>query len=150
MITKEKDNETQHKKVDIQIAYRSLAPAAVSKLERKGDEATTLTKNEILCIIFAIFHTLEDDKKKKGTLVDIVIKLAEKSPEKRHFFCFSLPCGGGTNDVYIFSHSGIRKTSDGSTGIRGGIQNTPDVATNEFPSDGGYTRDTSISSGTCI
>jgi hypothetical protein len=38
---------------------------------------------------FDLFHTLEEEKKKTDALVDILIKLMEKNPEKLH--CMVVP-----------------------------------------------------------
>jgi hypothetical protein len=48
--------------------------------------AIKITKHEItVCIIFAVFRTLEEDQKKKDALVDIFMKLVEKNPENINF-----------------------------------------------------------------
>jgi hypothetical protein len=45
-----------------------VAPVAIQNLKAKNDDATKLTKKEILAILFFVFHTLEDDKKKKDVI----------------------------------------------------------------------------------
>jgi hypothetical protein len=46
-----------------------VAPVAIQKLKAKNGDATKLTKKEFLVILFFVFYTLEDDKKKNYVLV---------------------------------------------------------------------------------
>jgi hypothetical protein len=51
---------------------------------------------------FALFHTLEEEKKKTDALVDILIKLVEKNPEKLH--CMVVPSTVALNQAQQRSH----------------------------------------------
>jgi hypothetical protein len=50
-----------------------VAPVAIRKLKAKNGDAANLIKKEILAIRFFVFHTLEDDKKKKDVLLAVLI-----------------------------------------------------------------------------
>jgi hypothetical protein len=52
---------------------------------------------------FALFHTLEEEKKKADALVDILIKLVEKNPDKLH--CMVVPSTVALNQAQQRSHA---------------------------------------------
>jgi hypothetical protein len=49
-----------------------VAPVAIRKLKVNNGDAAKLTKKEILAILFFVFHTLKDEKKKNDVLVAVL------------------------------------------------------------------------------
>jgi hypothetical protein len=49
-----------------------VAAVPIRKLKANNSDATKLTKEEILAILFFVFHTLKDDKKKKDMRVAVL------------------------------------------------------------------------------
>jgi hypothetical protein len=82
VITHQHEDEAAPKKFAVQITYFAMAPAAVSKLEKKQGDLAKLTKREILSIIVCVFHTLKEEKRKKEMLVEVLRTLAGKDPAK--------------------------------------------------------------------
>jgi hypothetical protein len=56
----------------VQSTYSEVAPVAIQNMEAKKGDANKLTKKEILVNLLFIFHTLEDDHKKKDVLVAVL------------------------------------------------------------------------------
>jgi hypothetical protein len=79
------DNESGQNRIKVQSTYSEVALVAIRKLKSKNGDATKLTKKEILAILFFVFHTLEDDKKKKDVLVAVLSHHTRKDQTK-------LPC----------------------------------------------------------
>jgi hypothetical protein len=62
-----------------------------------------LKSTTIIVRHFDLFHTLEEEKKKTDALVDILINLMEKNPEKLH--CMVVPSTVELNQAQQRSHS---------------------------------------------
>jgi hypothetical protein len=84
-INKEPGNEADQKRIKVQSTYSEVVPVAIRKLKANNGDATKLTKKEILAILFFVFHTLEEDKKKKDMLVVLLSHRTKKDHAK-------LPC----------------------------------------------------------
>jgi hypothetical protein len=56
----------------VQSTYNEVATSAIRKLKANNGDATKLTKKEILAIVFFVFCTLEDNKKKKDMIVALL------------------------------------------------------------------------------
>jgi hypothetical protein len=72
IINKEHDNEASQKIIKVQLTYTEVSPVAIRKLKAKNGDATKLTKKEILDILFFVFRTIVEDKKKKDVLVSVL------------------------------------------------------------------------------
>jgi hypothetical protein len=81
-INKEHDNEAAQRRIKVQSTYSEVAAVAIRKLKANNGEATKLTKKEMLAIVFFVFHTLEDDIKKKDVLVAVLSHHAIKDQIK--------------------------------------------------------------------
>jgi hypothetical protein len=71
-IIKEHDNEASQKRIKVQSMHSEVVPVAIQRLKANNGDATKLTKKEILAILFFVFHTLEEDKKKKDVRVAVL------------------------------------------------------------------------------
>jgi hypothetical protein len=78
-------NEAAQKRINVQSTYSEVAPVVIQKVRANNGDATKLTKKEILTTLFFVFHTLEEDKKKKDLLVSVFSHHARKDQTK-------LPC----------------------------------------------------------
>jgi hypothetical protein len=85
LINKGHDNEAAQKIIKVQSTYSEVAPVAIRKLKANNGDATKLTQNETLAILFFVFHTPEEDKKKKDVVVAVLSHRARKEQTK-------LPC----------------------------------------------------------
>jgi hypothetical protein len=65
------------------MAYQSLAPAALLKLESKKGDPWKITNKEIMSI--SVFLTLEVETKKKNYLVKALMQHINKDPKKIAF-----------------------------------------------------------------
>jgi hypothetical protein len=79
---KERTHEAAENKIEMQIAHHAMVPTPLPKLQNKGRDPTKVTKKEIMSILYSVFCTLEEEKKKKknGILVDILLKIQVKEP----------------------------------------------------------------------
>jgi hypothetical protein len=84
-ILNEESTEAAQKKIEKQLEYRALAPAAWSRLQTKNDRLNKITKKEIISIMLSVFLVLDNDKIKKDHLMDAFVKCYEKSPTNIHF-----------------------------------------------------------------
>jgi hypothetical protein len=86
-INKEHGNEAAQKIIKVQYTYREVAPVAIRKLKANNGDVTKLTKKDILAILFFVFHTLEDGKKKHYVLVAVLSYHAIKEQTKLLCMC---------------------------------------------------------------
>jgi hypothetical protein len=84
-ISNEQSTEAAHMKIENQLEYHALAPAALSRLQTKNGELNKITKKEILSIMFSVFLVLDDSKMRKDLLMDTFMKCYDKSPTKIPF-----------------------------------------------------------------
>jgi hypothetical protein len=74
------------KKIEKQLEYRALAPAALIRLQTKNGELNKITKKENISIMLSFFLVFDDDKMKKDLLTEAFMTCYEKSPAKIPFF----------------------------------------------------------------
>jgi hypothetical protein len=84
-ISNEQSNEAAQKKIELQVMYRARASSALTKLAAKSDNPAKITKKEILSILFSVFLILEEEKKLKYILVEILMKQIDKDTTKIPF-----------------------------------------------------------------
>jgi hypothetical protein len=73
------------KKIEKQLEYRALAPAALIRLQTKNGELNKIKKKDIIYIMFSLFLVLDNNKIKKDILMDAFMQCYEKSPTKIPF-----------------------------------------------------------------